>query len=62
MGYMEWGPNYYAINFEKIVRVFNELDDAEAAPIRISRDLLWNRVLESDLFSLHEIMDSLNHE
>lgn len=49
-----WGTwlnavNYYAINFEKIVQVFDALDDEEAASIKTSKSLLRDSTIKTDL-------------
>lgn len=59
-----WGTwlnavNYYATNFEKIVRIFDALDDEEAALIKISKSLLRDNTIKSDLIFIASIMDFL---
>lgn len=49
-----WGTwleavQYYANNFEKIVRIFDSLDEEEAAAITLSRNLLRDKKIKTDL-------------
>lgn len=49
-----WGTwlnavNYYATNFAKIVQIFDALDDEEAVSIKISKSLLRDNTIKSDL-------------